>query len=42
MQAILVAGLGVQVAPKGGPKIETFQWNCRKAGTTSKMSIRVP
>ena len=42
MQAILGAGMWVQVAPKGCPKIETFQWNCLKARTTSKISIGVP
>ena len=42
MQEILGVELGAEVVPKGGPKIEAFHWNCRKAENTSKMFIWVP
>ena len=42
MQEISGTGLGMQVAHKGGSKIETlFQWKCRKAGNTSTISMDV-
>ena len=42
MQANIAGTQGSQATPKGAPKIETFQWNCRKAGTNFKLFIIYP